>query len=183
MTEDSRKHRTIVNPMSKAEQEQTLSQTENSIMPALNVAIFVLDDHQHVLDLIDKVFQQKKIQNYHLFSDEIKFLKDLNEDVHIAVIDYMLKGEHTGLDVCKLLLQRNPQCHVIIMSAQSDFDIVIDFMNSGAWRYVAKQKGDYLNKIVEFVNEAYKNIEQDLDFFTKLLRKQSETEKFLGDAK
>lgn len=144
--------------------------------PVLKVMIHVLDDQEMVLRLIERAFLNEGIKEYQLFSSEAEFIDAANDDVHIAVIDYMLTGEHTGLDVCKLLLDKNPRCHVIIMSGNADADVIIDFMNSGAWKYVKKWERNYTGLVVEYVKEATKNIQKDLEFYTTLINKYNESE-------
>lgn len=141
----------------------------------INIVTYVLDDQEMVLQLIEREFYNEGISHYQLFSNETEFLDAITENVHIAVIDYMLSSiDMTGLDVCKKLLEKNPRCLVIIMSGQSDMDVVIDFMNSGAWKYVRKYEKNYLHKVTDFIKQGVKEISADLDFYKSLLEKYKE---------
>ncbi|HYH15591.1 MAG TPA: response regulator [Flavisolibacter sp.] len=140
--------------------------------PVINIATFVLDDNEMVLKLIDQAFKRVGILNYKTFQDEIEFLTAIHDDVHIAVIDYSLKGEVNGLQVAVKLLEENPRCYVIIMSNQDDNKVIIEFMNAGAWKYVQKE-GNYILEVVGFVQKAATLIKKDIEFYTSLIEKHN----------
>lgn len=140
----------------------------------VNIVTFVLDDHPLVLTVIDNEFKKAGIDNYRLFDNPEQFLSQMNENVHIAVIDYLLgDSAMNGVEVCKKLLEKNPRCYIIIMSGQVSIDVVIDMLNAGAKKYVAKWKKNYESEVVEFVRTGIKTIERDLEYYGILLQKLS----------
>jgi DNA-binding NtrC family response regulator len=141
--------------------------------PVLNILTYVLDDDEVVLMLIEKAFENAGIKDFKLFTKSNDLL---NEEMvpHIAIIDYMLKEEGiNGLDVTKILLKKNPNCYVIIMSGQDNWEVLKGFMNSGA-RYYVEKKNNYLAEVAEQVNEAARKLKMDLDFYTMLFEKYNE---------
>jgi len=138
--------------------------------PVINIMTYVLDDNQTVVKLIEQAFKNVGILNYRTFQDEIEFLTCLNDDVHVAVIDYVLKGEINGLQVAVKLLEENPRCYVIIMSSQESNKVIIEFMNAGAWKYVQKE-GNYILEVVSYVQKAAQLIKKDIEFYTTLIEK------------
>jgi response regulator of citrate/malate metabolism len=74
----------------------------------------------------------------------------------------MLNEKLTGLDVMKIVLAKNTECFVIIISGQQDPDVVADFLNGGAWKYVNKNNPKFLNIMVDFILLAIKEYEKQL---------------------
>lgn len=143
--------------------------------PRLNILIYVLDDNESTLDLIRQCLDHEHFSGYRLFTDANEFLENLNDDVHLAILDYWLDGDMNGLQICKLLLEKNPQCFTIVLSAQHSMRVVIDFMNTSADRYVMKQEGDWMRQLMDFVKEGIKIVDKDLDWYYDLIsRKQKQ---------
>lgn len=144
--------------------------------PKLNILIYVLDDYQATLDAISICFDNAEIGGYRLFTSADEFIKSLNEDVHIAVIDYWLKGTNiiNGLQVCRLLLEKYPQCFVIIMSGQEDNDVIVDFLNSGADRYIVRKNTEWIEKLLVYVREGIVVVQKNLDWYYELISRKKE---------
>lgn len=143
--------------------------------PKLNILIYVLDDYQATLDAISISFDNAEIRGYRLFTSADDFIKSLNDDVHIAVIDYWLKGaDVNGLQVCRLLLEKYPQCFVIIMSGQEDNDVIVDFLNSGADRYIVRKDAKWIEKLLGYVKEGIVVVQKNLDWYYELISRKKQ---------
>lgn len=143
--------------------------------PKLNILIYVLDDYQPTLEAISISFDKAGIKDYKVFNSSIKFIESLNEDVHIAVIDYWLKGANVnGLQVCRLLLEKYPQCFVIIMSGQEDNDVIVDFLNSGADRYIIRKDQVWIEKLLAYVKEGVTVVQKNLDWYYELISRKKD---------
>ncbi len=141
--------------------------------PKLNILIYVLDDYNATLEGIQVAFENAAIYDYKMFSTSKEFLESLNEDVHIAVIDYVLKSDNlTGLQVCKHLIEKNPQCFVIIMSNQESNDVIVDFMNSGADRYIMRRDQTWLELLVTYVKEGVIVVQKNFDWYYELISRK-----------
>ena len=149
--------------------------------PVINIMTHALDDSPVILKLIEKAFENAGINQYRLFAKEQEFIDAINEDVHIAVIDYMLGGPLTGLDVLRILIDKNPRCYVIIMSGQEEKKVVVDFLNAGAWKYVDKT-GEFVTEVIGYVQQAATLVKENLTFYHTLLTKvkNREDESFTG---
>lgn len=104
----------------------------------LKIEIFVIDDDESIIEVIDIIFKMNGIQNYRLFTDPYELLKNLNDNVHICIVDYKLNGMN-GLELIKEVVKRNRHCLFIMLSGQTDNKVIIEYMNSvfGS-RYVEK---------------------------------------------
>lgn len=105
----------------------------------LKIEIFAIDDEKGITDLLDAIFKMNSIENYRLFNDPEELLANLNDDVHICIVDYILNKDMNGLDLIKKIVQRNKHCWFIMLSGQGDKRVIIEYMNSvyGS-RYIEK---------------------------------------------
>ena len=67
--------------------------------------------------------------------DAIHNLKDKPD---IALLDYFLEKDYTGMDILKKLKQRFPNTQVIFLTASDDVNIAVDTMRNGAYDYIVK---------------------------------------------
>lgn len=144
---------------------------KHAVVDELKILIYVLDDHKPSLENISEAFEHSGITGYTLFTDENQFLEALKKDVRIAVIDYWLRSGKNGVEICKELFKKNPDCFVIMMSAQSDMKPVVDAMNTGVDRYIMKQNPNWLQELIDFTKEGISHVEKEYEFFQTLYKK------------
>lgn len=126
----------------------------------LNILTYVLEDEQILLLKFEELFKMNGITNYHLFRKSEEMIAAMhninasNDSVHICVIDYLLGEPLTGLDIMKVVLSHNPDCKVIVISAQTDFKIVKNFLNAGAFKYIEKNEDGWLDEMVSDMQQA-----------------------------
>ncbi len=117
----------------------------------------VLEDDEDMIQLIDDLFKESGIKDYFLYSSSNDLLKRLEECVdciHLLVIDYYLKEQYTGIDIMKIVREKYPYCYVIVVSGQVNTNVVVDFLNSRADKYIIKDnQGGYLKQLVQYVLE------------------------------
>lgn len=127
------------------------------------ILTYILEDDRITGELISEILKNNSIVDYKIFNNSSEFIAAVTPDVQIAVIDHYLGEKITGLDVMKIVLSKNPDCFVIIVTGQESHDVAVDFLNYGAWKYVKKKNQKYLNELVDYVLLAIKEIEkQDL---------------------
>jgi len=126
--------------------------------------ILVLDDNIDDLELIGHHFKKNGIVDYKLFTNERLFLKEIDEEVIIVIIDHQIGSVKTGLSVMKDVIEKNPVCYPIVVSGNSDPHIIMEYLNSDAFRYVLKNDSNYLNTIVVFVKQAKQRISKIVNY-------------------
>lgn len=129
----------------------------------LNILTYVLEDDEDIIYLLDHLFKANNFVDYVFFKDTSKFMGDLNERVHICVIDYYLQGPLNGIDVMKLVLTQNPWCKVIMISGQDSHKVVADFVNNDGFRYVNKNSEDYMKELMDYIQHAIALIKKQID--------------------
>lgn len=126
--------------------------------------ILVLDDNKDDLELIGHHFKKHGIIDFKLFSDDESFLKEINEEVIIVIIDHQISAIKNGLGVMKEVVKLNPVCYPIIVSGNDNPRIIMEYLNSDAFRYVLKNDEKYLDTIIIFVRQAKERINRVINY-------------------
>lgn len=146
----------------------------------VSILTYVLEDQEAVLAVIDDLFKMNGLQNYKLFSRSSDLVEEMNDKVHICVVDYMLGEKMTGLEVMKIILSYNPRCKVVVISGQTDFEVVQKFWNGGAFRYINKRDRDWLSQLVTHVQEALIEVKKQLELISELRNNMDSIERQLN---
>jgi DNA-binding NtrC family response regulator len=138
----------------------------------INILSFVLDDDADILELIEGLLKENGIHNYRLFSTEKELFDNLTKDIHVCVIDHYLPSAKTGLQVCKEIKSISPDSFVIVMTGQQDTNVVIDYLNACADKYIDKNRKDHLLLLIDYLNVGLEQAKKRLDEITILQQKR-----------
>jgi FixJ family two-component response regulator len=108
-----------------------------------NVLLLAFDDDQEQLEIFDMIFKERNVQKYVLCYTKEDFYKNLTDGLNFCIIDQIL-NDTTGVEVTKEVKRRNKDNYVMVHSGIRDFDVVVDYINAGADRFV-KKSGDINN--------------------------------------
>ena len=100
--------------------------------------IFVVEDDLLYLNLIRKELEKLGYNNIVSYNSGKEAINNLNVKPDIAMLDYFLEKDYTGLDVLKVLKKRYPDTQVIFLTASDDVNIAVDTMRNGAYDYIVK---------------------------------------------
>lgn len=100
--------------------------------------IFVVEDDVLYLNLIIKELEKMGYTNIKSYSTGKEAIHDLSEKPDVALLDYFLEKDYTGMDILKKLRQRFPDTQVIFLTASDDVNIAVDTMRNGAYDYIVK---------------------------------------------
>lgn len=137
-------------------------------VPVIDIWTNMLDDERFWLEAVQEHLLSKGIKNLRLFQDPKEFLEKLDHRTHILLIDYSLGVALNGLDIMKKALEINPNCFPIIMTTMSNPDLIIDFYDAGAFGYVRKDKIDFRQKLVTYIEKATEKINTGFEYFNQL---------------
>ncbi len=98
--------------------------------------IAIIDDEKDILDILNK-FLTKKGNSVTTYLNPLTALASLSKDTEIVLLDVMMP-QMNGLDLLPKLLLKHPKLKVIIMTAYSTLDKVLDSHRSGAVFYITK---------------------------------------------
>ena len=100
--------------------------------------IFVVEDDILYLNLINKELEKMGYSNVKTYTTGKEAMHSLNIRPYIALLDYFLEKDFTGMDILKKLKQRYPDTQVIFLTASDDVNIAVDTMRNGAYDYIVK---------------------------------------------
>lgn len=120
--------------------------------------IIYLDDSLDDLELLKRALK-KKGKDLRIFSREEDFNQSVTEKTFAVIIDHNLNSGRTGLDVMRDILAKYPACHPIIVSDNNDGRLIIQYMNSDAFRFVYKNDKGWDGTVVKYVEEAKERLD------------------------
>jgi two-component system, OmpR family, response regulator len=100
--------------------------------------IFVVEDDILYLNLINKELEKMGYNNVKSFATGKEAIQNLDTKPDVALLDYFLEKDFTGIDILKKLKQRFPDTQVIFLTASDDVNIAVDTMRNGAYDYIVK---------------------------------------------
>lgn len=133
--------------------------------------ILSVEDDRDTLELLEDIFKENGFENCKFFTDSNEAIKAIDADSwSIFILDYKLGGGITGLDVLKKARSINKNSYVIGFTGMRDLKVIRRWVNEGLNKWVDKNEQGYIGELVEYVREAIKNIKEDFDFHTELLK-------------
>ena len=118
--------------------------------------IFFIDDDKMILNLLEYTFQSR--QDYHVVTYQTgeECLENLNKGPKLIVLDHILTGSSgnmlDGLDTLKEIRKVNTDIPVIILTGQGDDELLSEFMEEGANRYLTKDDF-FIDSLIEAIQE------------------------------
>ena len=120
-------------------------------MQAQGINLFIVDDNKLVLTDL-KLYLQNRFGsdlNISTFSTGEGCLEKVDNHTNIVILDYFLGGKN-GLEILKLIKNKNPKTEVIMLSSNEDIALAIQSFKNGASDYVIKGHGA-IRKITKLV--------------------------------
>ena len=100
--------------------------------------IFVVEDDILYLNLIQKELEKMGYVNVKSFNTGKEAMHNMNKKPDVALLDYYLEKDFTGMDVLKKLKKRFPETQAIFLTGSDDVNIAVDTMRNGAYDYIVK---------------------------------------------
>lgn len=120
-------------------------------MSTQGMNLFIVDDDKLVVSDL-KIYLNHRFGNdinISTFYDGESCLEKLDMDTHVVILDYFLNGQN-GLEILKLIKEKNPKTEVIMLSGNEDIALAIQSFRNGATDYVIKGQGA-LKKISKLI--------------------------------
>ena len=95
--------------------------------------IFVVEDDILYLNLINKELEKMGYTKIESYSTGKEAMHNLDKKPDIALLDYFLEKDFTGMDILKKLQKRFPDTQVIFLTGSDDMNIAVDTMRNGAY--------------------------------------------------
>ena len=123
-------------------------------MSSQKFRVAVVDDEQDILDMIEKFLKRSGNFDVTTFINPINALSSINDSYDVVLLDIMMP-QMNGLDALKELRAKYPNLKVIMMTAYSTLDKVLNSHREGAIHYVMKPFFS-MKSLEEKINEIVK---------------------------
>ncbi len=100
--------------------------------------VFVVEDDILYLNLINKELEKMGYTKIESYTTGKEAINNLDKKPDIALLDYFLEKDFTGMDILKKLQKRFPDTQVIFLTGSDDVNIAVDTMRNGAYDYIVK---------------------------------------------
>ena len=117
--------------------------------------VFFVDDDKMILNLLEYTFKSRSgIEVKTFFSGE-ECLENMHLKPDLIVLDHIFPedmGKLSGMDVLVKLKEMNSKADVIVLSCQEDENLIPQFIENGARKYISKD--DYfIDDLIESIEE------------------------------
>ena len=118
--------------------------------------IFFIDDDTMILNLLEYTFQSRQDYEVVCFHTGEECLDNLHQSPSVIVLDHVLTGigqnKLNGLDTLKEIRKVNKNIPVVILTGQGDDELLTEFMENGANRYLTKDDF-FIDSLIETVQQ------------------------------
>jgi DNA-binding response OmpR family regulator len=118
--------------------------------------IFFIDDDKMILNLLEYTFQSRHDYNVKCYQTGEECLENLYQHPNLIVLDHILTGvgqnNLNGLDTLKEIRKINKGVPVVILTGQGDDELLSEFMENGANRYLTKDDF-FIDSLIETIQQ------------------------------
>jgi CheY-like chemotaxis protein len=119
--------------------------------------IFFIDDDKVILNLLEYTFQSRRDYHVICYKTGEECLENLHQNPNLIVLDHILESMDedslNGLETLKEIRKVNKEVPVVILTGQGDDQLLSEFMENGADKYLTKD--DYfINSLIETIEQA-----------------------------
>lgn len=99
--------------------------------------IVIIDDENDILQMLEKYLARDGGYRITTYSNPVNAISSLPKDTDLILLDIMMP-QMNGLDALPKLLEKNPKTKILMMTAYSTLDKVLNAHRYGATDYVMK---------------------------------------------
>ncbi len=104
----------------------------------MEIKILVVDDEEEILNLLRKYLEKAGFNNVVTMSDPEKALELMQKELYkIALLDIKMP-KMDGIELLEKVKDINPLCNIIMVTAYSDLNNVVDCIARGAVDFISK---------------------------------------------
>jgi len=102
-----------------------------------NINVVIIDDEKDILDMLEKYLKREGNYSVRTYQNPITALSSIDDKVDVVLLDIMMP-QMNGLDVLSEITKRELKAKVIMMTAYSTLDKVLQSHREGATDYIMK---------------------------------------------
>jgi DNA-binding NtrC family response regulator len=99
--------------------------------------IVIVDDENDILQMLEKYLSRDGGYKVRTFNNPLNAITSIPKDTDLIMLDIMMP-QMNGLDALPKLLEKNPNAKVLMMTAYSTLDKVLNAHRHGATDYIMK---------------------------------------------
>ena len=101
------------------------------------IKMAIVDDEISILKVLEKYFTKTGRYEVSTFSNPVSAVNTINDSFDIVLMDIMMP-QMNGIEALEKLMEKNPEQKVVMMTAYSTLDKVLDSHKVGASHYIMK---------------------------------------------
>jgi ActR/RegA family two-component response regulator len=132
------------------------SKAVKSTIAAKTGIIFIVEDNAMYAKTLEAAIKSDfpEVKQIKIFPVGETCLLDLHKNPDLIIIDYFLDSKYedaeTGLEIIKQIRAVKPDLKIIVLSGQSDIEVVVDAVKKYNCNYV-KKDDDAFSKVAEII--------------------------------
>jgi len=126
-----------------------------TLIKETDINIYLIDDDELLNKILRTKFEQAGAYKIFSFNNGESFLEHFikkkfnNKQVHIVIIDYLLKSADNpqaknGIDILKTIREISKEVEVIMLSGIDDVDVAANAIKCGAVSFIRKNENSFL---------------------------------------
>lgn len=121
-----------------------------------NIKIAILEDNDGDVVLMKRLLKKNAINNTSYYKDADLFIKEMDDDTRILIIDHLLIGQMNGIEVIRKINTKNEYRYIIMLSGYSDFEVLYNFNRLVIHGiYILKGRPDSDDLLIKKIREAF----------------------------
>jgi DNA-binding NtrC family response regulator len=101
------------------------------------INIVIIDDDDQILTMLSKFLSRDPNYSIKTYANPLTAIAAVNKDTDIILLDIMMP-QLNGIEALPKLLEKNPQVKILMMTAYSTLDKVLNAHRYGAHDYIMK---------------------------------------------
>ena len=101
------------------------------------INIVIIDDEDQILTMLSKFLSRDPNYSIKTYANPLTAIAAVNKDTDIILLDIMMP-QLNGIEALPKLLEKNPQVKILMMTAYSTLDKVLNAHRYGAHDYIMK---------------------------------------------
>ena len=101
------------------------------------INIVIIDDEDQILTMLSKFLSREPNYTVKTYANPLTAIAAVNKETDIILLDIMMP-QLNGIEALPKLLEKNPQVKILMMTAYSTLDKVLNAHRYGAHDYIMK---------------------------------------------
>lgn len=101
------------------------------------INIVIIDDEDQILTMLSKFLSREPNYTVKTYANPLTAIAAVNKETDIILLDIMMP-QLNGIEALPKLLEKNPQAKILMMTAYSTLDKVLNAHRYGAHDYIMK---------------------------------------------